>query len=253
MPLYQSGASGGLPQLTETTGREVAGRVLRVGPSDYDAAIPTGGPDSAFLVLDKANVDNDATVLYRVVGHQKFELGMAGDADFHIKRVTGATEDATVYTDALIVDHASAKVWIATSLGIGAIPAEKLHVIDVQVSGTAVSKVENGAQSGSESAAVVLAGRSKSWTLQTDVGLNGNDNFSINSATTGYPPRIIATPTGVGVGNDSPAEQFDVAGRVKLRNTTAPATPSGGGTLFVESGALKYIGSSGTVTTIAPA
>lgn len=32
-----------------------------------------------------------------------------------------------------------------------------------------------------------------------------------------------------------------------------PATPTGGGIMFVQAGALKYIGSSGTVTTIAPA
>ena len=35
--------------------------------------------------------------------------------------------------------------------------------------------------------------------------------------------------------------------------TSVPGTPSGGGVLYVESGALKYKGSSGTVTTIAPA
>jgi len=39
-----------------------------------------------------------------------------------------------------------------------------------------------------------------------------------------------------------------------LLNQTAPSgTPSGGGYLYVESGALKYKGSSGTVTTIAAA
>ena len=39
-----------------------------------------------------------------------------------------------------------------------------------------------------------------------------------------------------------------------LANDTAPSgTPSGGGLLFVEAGALKYKGSSGTVTTLAVA
>jgi hypothetical protein len=39
-----------------------------------------------------------------------------------------------------------------------------------------------------------------------------------------------------------------------LTNTTTPAAaPVGGGILFVQGGALKYMGSSGTVTTIAPA
>lgn len=35
--------------------------------------------------------------------------------------------------------------------------------------------------------------------------------------------------------------------------SATPATPSGGGIFYVEAGALKYIGSSGTITTIAPA
>lgn len=39
-----------------------------------------------------------------------------------------------------------------------------------------------------------------------------------------------------------------------MPNQTAPAgTPTGGGYLYTEAGALKYKGSSGTVTTIAPA
>jgi len=43
--------------------------------------------------------------------------------------------------------------------------------------------------------------------------------------------------------------------RIKIGNATAAPsdTPSGGGYLFVENGALKYKGSSGTVTTIAAA
>ena len=43
-------------------------------------------------------------------------------------------------------------------------------------------------------------------------------------------------------------------GHVVVKNTgTVPNTPSGGGVLYVESGALKYKGSSGTITTIANA
>jgi hypothetical protein len=38
-----------------------------------------------------------------------------------------------------------------------------------------------------------------------------------------------------------------------LPNTTPPATPTGGGILYVEGGALKFKGSSGTVTVVAPA
>jgi hypothetical protein len=45
-----------------------------------------------------------------------------------------------------------------------------------------------------------------------------------------------------------------LTGIVSMQNTTAPTTnPTGGGFLYSEGGALKWRGSSGTVTTIAPA
>jgi hypothetical protein len=47
---------------------------------------------------------------------------------------------------------------------------------------------------------------------------------------------------------------FDNNGNMTIANTGAvPSTPTGGGVLYVEAGALKYRGSSGTITTIAPA
>lgn len=55
---------------------------------------------------------------------------------------------------------------------------------------------------------------------------------------------------------------FDVAETMRIDNdgnvfiadtANTPSTPTGGGILYVDSGALKYIGSSGTVTTLGPA
>ena len=40
---------------------------------------------------------------------------------------------------------------------------------------------------------------------------------------------------------------------VTIPNQAEPPTPTGGGTMFVQDGALKFIGSGGTVTEIAPA
>jgi hypothetical protein len=51
----------------------------------------------------------------------------------------------------------------------------------------------------------------------------------------------------------TPIEKLHVNGRLFLDNRTAPSTPTGGGVIYVEGGALKYKGSSGTVTTIANA
>lgn len=49
------------------------------------------------------------------------------------------------------------------------------------------------------------------------------------------------------------AAYFDSNKTMFIANSSAPATPSGGGFLYVESGALKYKGSSGTVTTLGAA
>jgi hypothetical protein len=42
-------------------------------------------------------------------------------------------------------------------------------------------------------------------------------------------------------------------GYVQMANSSAPSTPTGAGRIYVEAGALKYIGSSGTITTLGAA
>jgi len=54
----------------------------------------------------------------------------------------------------------------------------------------------------------------------------------------------------VGIGTNTPSEKLTLDGRQFLSNQTAPGTPTGGGIIYVESGALKYIGSGGTITTL---
>ena len=68
------------------------------------------------------------------------------------------------------------------------------------------------------------------------------------------PKNVAVQPTGGNIGLGTAT--FDAtANRVlAIANGTAPGTsPAGQGQLYVESGALKYRGSSGTVTVIAPA
>lgn len=55
--------------------------------------------------------------------------------------------------------------------------------------------------------------------------------------------------TGATIGTNAlPTHMLDVYGTIWLQNSSAPATPTGGGVIYVEGGALKYKGSSGTVT-----
>ena len=55
------------------------------------------------------------------------------------------------------------------------------------------------------------------------------------------------------VGTTSAVEKLTLTGRAFLADQAAPATPTGGGVIYVEAGALKYKGSSGTVTILAAA
>lgn len=85
-------------------------------------------------------------------------------------------------------------------------------------------------------------------------GVNGSNGDSWlqamrNDAATSY--NIVLNPAGgnLGLGVD-PGTGAKV---LAMGNATAPTTNISGGQLFVEGGALKFRGSSGTVTTIAPA
>lgn len=96
---------------------------------------------------------------------------------------------------------------------------------------------------------------------QTALGINPVVN---QTSTAGYTGLLInPTETGTGSGNkrlidlqvgSASKVYIDNTGVAFIANTTAPSgTPSGGGFLYVESGALKYKGSSGTITTLGPA
>lgn len=69
---------------------------------------------------------------------------------------------------------------------------------------------------------------------------------SVNTTT----PSMVLSGSNLGIGTATPEQSLHTTGRVKLDNQTAPATPTGGGVIYVEGGALKYIGSSGTITTL---
>ncbi|WP_210522250.1 hypothetical protein, partial [Hymenobacter terricola] len=87
--------------------------------------------------------------------------------------------------------------------------------------------------------------------------------FITGSTDGNYAPSLrVAANKRVAVGDfgtaipytlQSVPEQLSVNGRAFLANQSEPATPAGGGTLYVENGTLKFKGSNGTVTVIAPA
>jgi hypothetical protein len=129
----------------------------------------------------------------------------------------------------------------AGNVGIGtATPGAKLDI--VQTGAEAALRVYN-------SQAVDPYGLLVDNTAATSADANYIADFRL----AGTSVLSVRNSGNVGIGT---ADQF--GGGVKVvglaNATTAPASnPTGGGVLYVESGALKYRGSSGTVTTIANA
>lgn len=94
---------------------------------------------------------------------------------------------------------------------------------------------------------IVLSFHDGALTGLNIVKIGGNGTTPYNAADYALGSVIIQAPLTVDLG-------MILSGLVEIHNSTAPGgTPSGGGYLYVEAGALKYKGSSGTVTTLAPA
>jgi hypothetical protein len=118
------------------------------------------------------------------------------------------------------------------------------------------------ARSATEIGAVVRGFTSQSANLQEWQNSAGTVLASVNSSGGLSVATLVSTAgtirANAGLGSSTVALSSLVSnvagGHLVLQNiTVTPNTPSGAGVLYVESGALKYKGSSGTVTTIAAA
>lgn len=101
--------------------------------------------------------------------------------------------------------------------------------------------------------APVVSGQNSTSTVLT---LNGRGHVAITTGgtPTGGTTRVYVDGTGGNVGIGVSAFGTSAANVIGIKDGTAPSTsPAGMGQLYVESGALKFRGSSGTVSTIAPA
>ncbi len=177
--------SGGT--ITANDDLDVISRVIRVGPTTYPTVLSGGGVSSAYTVIDKASTASDATLLLRDQGNIRAEIGLAGDNDIHFKTVTGLN-NAEVFTDRFMI-LTTGNSWFVGKLGVGTTPVEQLHVNATGTSARTLAKIENAnAAAGTVGAGVQLAGAGANWTIGTDAGLNGNNNFFIQDNGAGYPP-----------------------------------------------------------------
>jgi hypothetical protein len=195
---------------------------VKVGPTPY--SFTPVGSGSAYYIIDKTGSGNDASLLIRDTGVAIFEVGAAADDQFHIKAVTSS---GTVFTDAIIVENATAYVYIPKQLGVGTIPVYPFHLASAAGSGArTVARFENtsGAGAGLEFKGDAGSG-TPDWFMGTDIGLTGANNFGISDLVAGYPPRLaIDTSGNVAIGSDAPGAKLDINGALTIRgdNSLSP-------------------------------
>jgi len=175
-------------------------------------------------------------------------LGSGGTATLASATITG---DLTVDTNVLKVDTTNNRVGIGT-----ATPANTFQVI--ATTGIAADFAGTGAAGFQTIARIRTASASSNGFLIQ--GNNTTDEIFFNNFYnaallfgTNNTERLRIDSTGnVGIGVTTFGTS--AAKVLGLANATAPSTsPAGMGQLYVEAGALKFRGSSGTITTIAAA
>ncbi len=206
---YQEGKIVLNGALTTTGFSNIIGNYSKVGPVDYSVNLPGAGPNSAYFIVDKGNTGSDGSIVYRDAGAVRGEIGLVADDSIHLKTVSGSAGSET-YTDRLTIATSG-----ETSVGTVAATAGSGIRLDVNDSPGAAAKttlkIENLQTTNSRAAQLQLASNTNNWSLGTDVGLNGGNNFAIQDNNFGYTPRLLVDSSGnIAIGGDTPGAKLDI-------------------------------------------
>jgi hypothetical protein len=214
----------------------VNGKVLEFGGAGGSTSLFNNGVDDTWFVSN--TYYNGSSWIYKTTGTATKKL-MSSGAHYWFTAPSGTAGNAISFTQAMTLD-ASGRLGIGTtspnySLQVNSSTTTTRLQITNSTTGTSST---NGFQ-------IIQDGNNNTLSLKP----SGFMSFETNNT-----ERMRITSGGnVGIGT---TDQFGSGVKViGIANaTTIPSSnPSGGGVLYVENGALKYRGSSGTVTTIANA
>lgn len=214
--IANKGQPNGYAGLDSNRNLAITANILNLSPVaySYSSEISNGGPNSAYIIADKANTASDASLVLRDQGNVRVEIGISGDDNLHIKTAAGIN-GSEVFTDRLLL-LASGSSWFPGKLGVGTLPVEQFHVSSSASGSRTLIKVENtNLAAGSVGAGMELSGNVTDWSVGTDAGLNGNNNFFIQDNNAGYPPRVLIDGSGnVAIGKDNATYKLDVVGDI---------------------------------------
>ncbi len=171
---------------------------------------------------------------------------------------SGAGTDGTIFNAAwvaaAIYDKIDNLFKASQTIELSSSGATLQHVVN-NTSNTASSEARYAVYVGGGTAADPYILFEISGVTNWAAGVDNSDGDSFKISRNGAPGTndrlIITTGANVGINGQSFGGG---AGVLFILNGTAPSSnPSGGGIVYVESGALKYRGSSGTITTLGAA
>jgi hypothetical protein len=252
-----------------TTKKITSNQILGAGGTATLASATITGD----LTVDTSTLKVDSTNNRVIVGHTSgsapFQVTNAGAAGLEIHS-TGASSAPLIisynrsgltYTqltiDASTIVHqlsgTTAMTLNSTGLGVGGSPASKLYVYGSNVSGIGQFRIDcPAAGTAQQTFAINGTYQGQLFTDGTKFVIGTPNSTPIVFRTNLTEALTIDASQNVGVGVSTFGTS--AAKVLGLANATAPSTsPAGMGQLYVEAGALKYRGSSGTVTTIANA
>jgi hypothetical protein len=138
----------------------------------------------------------------------------------------------------------------STGLGVGGSPSFKLHV--QENASNVIARFTGSNANGSVIDIINTGAGGGNYKIGSNYTIGNAGEFAIYDSTAAATRLLISSTGNVGFGVSTFGNS--AAKVLGLANATAPTTsPAGMGQLYVEAGALKYRGSSGTVTTIAAA
>ena len=219
-----------------------AERALDIGST---VALARGGAAELRLTYN-AFVNSSAQYIYKVTAAASVYQQTAGTHQW-FNAPSGTAGNVITFTQAMTLNASG-------NLGIGV--ASPIYKLDVQDPSAATIRARTTTSGNATIIVSTAAGGAANLELNTAAGssfvrggIGGTQNLSFDVG--GERMRIdSAGNLGLGV----TAFGTSAAQVLGMANATAPTTsPAGMGQLYVEGGALKFRGSSGTVTTIAPA
>lgn len=191
----------------------------------------TGKLDAS--LIDSADLNGYALLAGRA-GGQTLNGDTASGGNLTLHSTAHATKGKILLGTASAYDQANDRLGVGTQS-----PSYALHV--AKAVGDYLAKIRN------------TDGTDAGGGLWVDTRWNTSGNFVLRLTTNQETVEVFQAMgnRNIGFGGGSYGSGVGV---IFIANGTAPSgTPSGGGILYVESGALKYKGSSGTVTTLAAA